>query len=321
MNTVSKRLVIIASFCLSAALCHADTVATQPVPLVVTAVPAEKPSEVLKSQATAPVATASQGYRAKAIDKLRGLWGAYKATSTKELGRAALGCAGSALRYGYKGFKFALGVPYKLNKLLYSLLLPAGSPERLAAILSVLPAYISDVHFLSIFSLILRSLGVHEFFVEILYGCLTRAYCSLNVVEAFYEAMTALTSSSVKGVTLLNKVSVSVVYVLLMLLFSGAVIGNVAVVYKVFYPLLADLLGFYTAAAPAADACGKVAGGMDGALNFFKSSLDSMKNKNITIDTVKKAYKFLSLKFHPDKGGSPEDFIKLQNAFECLKTA
>jgi hypothetical protein len=117
MNMFSKRLVIIASFCLSAALCRADTAAPA-TPIVAAATSnvetatgmsskldapvldatvtnqAAVPSEVLKPQATSPVAAASQGFRAKTMDMLRGLLGACKGKSA-----AALGYAGSALGY------------------------------------------------------------------------------------------------------------------------------------------------------------------------------------------------------------------------------
>jgi len=89
MNTVSKRLVIIAIFCLSAAICYAETVATQSMPTVARAgYDAKNPSGCLpmkglvelaeqhrKSQEKVSVATALQGFRAKAMDTLRGLWG------------------------------------------------------------------------------------------------------------------------------------------------------------------------------------------------------------------------------------------------------
>lgn len=67
MNTISKRLVIITSFCLSAVLCRAESAAPA-MPTVATA-----------TQATMVQDTAtSQGFRAKAMDKLRGLLGACK---------------------------------------------------------------------------------------------------------------------------------------------------------------------------------------------------------------------------------------------------
>lgn len=40
--------------------------------------------------------------------------------------------------------------------------------------------------------------------------------------------------------------------------------------------------------------------------------------KNATADEIKKAYRKLSLKCHPDKGGSADDFIKINMAFQFL---
>lgn len=41
--------------------------------------------------------------------------------------------------------------------------------------------------------------------------------------------------------------------------------------------------------------------------------------KNATWDAVKKAYRSLAMKHHPDKGGKPEDFRKIQGAYEMLE--
>ena len=38
----------------------------------------------------------------------------------------------------------------------------------------------------------------------------------------------------------------------------------------------------------------------------------------VNYDDLKKAYRKMSLKTHPDKGGSSDDFIKVKNAYEDL---
>ena len=40
--------------------------------------------------------------------------------------------------------------------------------------------------------------------------------------------------------------------------------------------------------------------------------------KNATFDQIKKAYRKLALKEHPDKGGDPEKFKDITAAYECL---
>ena len=40
--------------------------------------------------------------------------------------------------------------------------------------------------------------------------------------------------------------------------------------------------------------------------------------KNATYDEIKKAYRKLALKKHPDRGGDKDEFAKLQNAYEVL---
>jgi curved DNA-binding protein CbpA len=39
---------------------------------------------------------------------------------------------------------------------------------------------------------------------------------------------------------------------------------------------------------------------------------------NATLREIKEAYRKLTLKYHPDKGGSHEMFIKLQKAYSIL---
>jgi DnaJ-class molecular chaperone len=41
---------------------------------------------------------------------------------------------------------------------------------------------------------------------------------------------------------------------------------------------------------------------------------------NFTPDQLKQNYHRLSLKFHPDKGGNPEDFVQLSQAYQILQT-
>jgi len=40
--------------------------------------------------------------------------------------------------------------------------------------------------------------------------------------------------------------------------------------------------------------------------------------KNATMDEIKKAFRKLALKNHPDRGGDKEKFQELQNAYEVL---
>lgn len=40
--------------------------------------------------------------------------------------------------------------------------------------------------------------------------------------------------------------------------------------------------------------------------------------KNATYDQIKKAYRKLALRAHPDKGGDPEKFKEITNAYETL---
>ena len=41
-------------------------------------------------------------------------------------------------------------------------------------------------------------------------------------------------------------------------------------------------------------------------------------NKDATIDVIKKQYKKLALKHHPDRGGDPEMFKKISEAYQTL---
>ena len=41
-------------------------------------------------------------------------------------------------------------------------------------------------------------------------------------------------------------------------------------------------------------------------------------DKNSTIDEIKKQYKKLAVKYHPDKGGDPEEFKKISEAYSVL---
>lgn len=41
--------------------------------------------------------------------------------------------------------------------------------------------------------------------------------------------------------------------------------------------------------------------------------------ENVTFDEVKSAYRKLAMKFHPDRGGNPEEFKKVQAAYEILE--
>lgn len=42
-------------------------------------------------------------------------------------------------------------------------------------------------------------------------------------------------------------------------------------------------------------------------------------DRRSTEDEIKKAYRKMAIKLHPDRGGSQEDFIKLQEAWEDYK--
>lgn len=42
-------------------------------------------------------------------------------------------------------------------------------------------------------------------------------------------------------------------------------------------------------------------------------------DRSSTEDEIKKAYHKMAIKLHPDRGGSQEDFIKLQEAWEDYK--
>ena len=41
-------------------------------------------------------------------------------------------------------------------------------------------------------------------------------------------------------------------------------------------------------------------------------------SKDCTQDEIKKSFKKLALKHHPDKGGNDEKFKEIQQAYECL---
>jgi DnaJ family protein A protein 2 len=41
-------------------------------------------------------------------------------------------------------------------------------------------------------------------------------------------------------------------------------------------------------------------------------------NKSSSIDDIKKAYKKLAIQYHPDKGGDPEKFKEITNAYKIL---
>ena len=41
-------------------------------------------------------------------------------------------------------------------------------------------------------------------------------------------------------------------------------------------------------------------------------------DKEATFDQIKKAYRKLAIKHHPDKGGDPEKFKEITNAYETL---
>lgn len=42
-------------------------------------------------------------------------------------------------------------------------------------------------------------------------------------------------------------------------------------------------------------------------------------DRSSTEDEIKKAYRKMAIKLHPDRGGSQEDFIRLQEAWEDYK--
>jgi DnaJ family protein A protein 2 len=66
-------------------------------------------------------------------------------------------------------------------------------------------------------------------------------------------------------------------------------------------------------------------GGMPGGRRGPPREVDNKKyydllgvDKNATYDQIKKAYRKLAIKHHPDKGGDPEKFKEITNAYETL---